>query len=50
MSEEDDYEWVIDYEKIGKKGYPIHYKEYGMEPPMKRVLKEKEKEKDPEPE
>jgi len=28
---------VIDYEKIGKKGYPYSWKELGLEPPTKVV-------------
>jgi len=28
---------VIDYEKIGTKGYPYNWKELGLQPPMKIV-------------
>ena len=28
---------IIDDAKIGKKGFPRHWKELGLEPPMKEV-------------
>ncbi|WHS33219.1 hypothetical protein QLQ09_23470 [Brucella sp. NM4] len=30
-------EKVIDSNRIGKKGYPMHYAALGLEPPMKTV-------------
>lgn len=30
-------ETVTDYDRIGKKGIPMHYQAYGMEPPTKTV-------------
>ncbi len=29
--------WVVDHTKVGTKGYPRHWKELGLTPPLKQV-------------
>lgn len=35
-------EYTIDHDKIGKKGYPIHYQAHAAPPPLKKVERKQE--------
>lgn len=42
MDQDTTSDYVIDYSKVGKKGYPMHFEAHNAPPPLKKAERKQE--------